>query len=71
MSLEVLNRMLRKIRSLVSSYDERFFAWLEGKSTTGSKPAGKSLAGSETRTDKSSRSFYSSSNKMEIPDPWD
>jgi len=65
--------MLRKIRSLVSSYDERFWNWMEGKSTSGpdvrtlperSKPSGRG-------TEESSTSVASSSPENPFPDPWD
>ena len=59
--------MLKKILSLVFNYDAR----VETESTGRSRFARESLAGPETGTDQSGRSFYSPSNKMEIPDPWD
>ena len=71
MLLEVLNKMLRKIRSLVLNYDEKFFAWLEGKSTTGSKPVGKRVDASKIGTIHDRRSSSNSNAKTEIPDPWD
>jgi hypothetical protein len=59
--------MLKKILSLVLNYDTR----MEKKSTGRPRLTRESLATPETRSEQSGRSFYSPSNKMEIPDPWD
>jgi len=63
--------MLKKIRSLVSSYDERFFAWLEGKSTTGSKRDHQTSRGDHEGTTVSKRGVVPKRNVLQIPDPWD
>ena len=63
--------MFRKIRSLVSSYDERFFAWLEGKSIEQPLPDRNSGKGTDARSRKSSRSVDTKRSKIQIPDPWD
>jgi len=68
---EELNKMLRKILLLVSSYDKKFFAWLEGKdprikpsNPSGERPTIK-------RSVKSRSSLEDAGNKIQIPDPWD
>jgi len=71
MSLEVSNKMLRKIRSLVSSCDELLFAWLEGKDSR-IKP---SIPSGERpiieRSVKSHSSVENAGTKIQIRDPWD
>ena len=69
MSLAELNRMLKKILSLVLNYDR--IARLEKESISRSRSTRESLAGSEIRTDQSSGGIHSTGNQMEIPDPWD
>ena len=69
MSSAELNRMLKKILSLVLNYDR--IARVEKESTSRSKSTRESLAGSETRTDQFSGGIHSTGNQMEIPDPWD
>ena len=61
--------MLKKIRSLVSSYDERFFAWLEGKSTSGSKRERTSRKDSDGRTQVSQRGMLNGATMSELC-PW-
>ena len=63
--------MLKRIRSLVSSYDERFFAWLEGKSTSGSKSAIQTRQDRDGRTQVSQRGVGPKRPTPQIPDPWD
>ena len=63
--------MLKKIRSLVSSYDERFFAWLEGKSTSGSKCEHTPREDRDGRTQVSQRGVGPKRHAPQIPDPWD
>ena len=70
MSLAELNRMLKRILLLVLNYDKPS-PRMETEGTAGSKSTRVPLAGSETRSEQSRRSFYSAGNKMEIPDPWD
>jgi len=63
--------MLAKIRSLVSNYDERFFAWLEGKSTPGPKRERQTSEDHNGGTKVSNRRMVPPSNEIQIPDPWD
>ena len=63
--------MLRRIRSLVSSYDERFFAWLEGKSPPRSKRDRQTSEDINARSKVSDRRMVPPSNEIQIPDPWD
>jgi hypothetical protein len=69
MSLVELNRMLKKILSLVLNYDR--IARVETESIGRSRSTRESLASPETGTDQSSGGIHSTSNQMEIPDPWD
>jgi len=63
--------MLRRIRSLVSSYDRKFFAWLEGKSTSGSKGERTSREDRDGRTQVSQRGMGPKRHAPQVPDPWD
>jgi len=63
--------MLKRIRSLVSSYDERFFAWLEGKSPPRSKCERQTSEDYNGGTKVSNRRMVPPSNEIQIPDPWD
>jgi hypothetical protein len=63
--------MLKKIRSLVSSYDERFFAWLEGKSTSGSEREHPPRKDRDGRTQVSQRGVGPKRHAPQVPDPWD
>ena len=63
--------MLKKIRSLVSNYDERFFAWLEGKSTSRSKSVNQTRQDRDGRTQVSQRGMGPKRPAPQIPDPWD
>ena len=70
---EELNKMLRKILLLVSSYDKKFFAWLEGKDSR-IKSSNPRRKGSPVKGSVKSRSSVEdASNKVQvsIPDPWD
>ena len=69
MSSVELNRMLKKILSLVLNYDR--IARVETESIGRSRSTRESLASPETGTDQFSGGIYSTSNQMEIPDPWD
>ena len=62
-----LSKILRKIRSVVLNYDRE----LEAESTSRPRPNRQAVLLDEVRTEHSCRSFYASSNQMEIPDPWD
>ena len=63
--------MLKKIRSLVSSYDERFFAWLEGKGTTRSERERKASRSDHEGTTVSKRGVVPKRHAPQVPDPWD
>ena len=63
--------MLKKIRSLVSSYDEKFFAWLEGKSSKGSQRDRKTSGDNHEGSRVSERGVVPKRNVLQIPDPWD
>jgi len=63
--------MLKRIRSLVSSYDKKFFAWLEGKSTAGSKRERTSREDCDGRTQVSQRGVGPKRHAPQVPDPWD
>ena len=63
--------MLKKIRSLVSSYDERFFAWLEGKGTSRSKCEHPPREDCDGRTQVSQRGVGPKRPTPQVPDPWD
>ena len=63
--------MLKKIRSLVSNYDERFFAWLEGKSPPRPKRDRQASEDTNARSKVSDRRMVPPSNEVQIPDPWD
>ena len=63
--------MLKKIRSLVSSYDERFFAWLEGKSPPRPQRDRQTSKDTNARSKVSDRRMVPPSNEVQIPDPWD
>ena len=62
--------MFRKIRLLVSSCDEKIFAWLEGRSPTDKLTQSGGEKSPLTGSIKSHTSIPNASNKMEIPDPW-
>jgi hypothetical protein len=62
--------MLRKILSLVSNYDKRFWDWMEGKSSPSRNES--EVSGSlEERAKMLDRCLDAPSVKNEIPDPWD
>jgi hypothetical protein len=63
--------MLKKIRSLVLSYDEKFFAWLEGKSSPRPKRERQASEDNHGGTEVSNRRMVPPSNEVQIPDPWD
>jgi hypothetical protein len=63
--------MFRKIRSLISSYDERFFAWLEGKSIARPKRERQASEDHNGGTKVSNGRMVPPSNALQIPDPWD
>ena len=63
--------MFKKIRSLVSSYDERFFAWLEGKSPPRSEREHTPREDRNGRSKISQRGVGPKRPTPQIPDPWD
>ena len=63
--------MLKKIRSLVLSYDEKFFAWLEGKSSPRPKRERQASEDTNAWSKVSDRRMVPPSNEVQIPDPWD
>ena len=63
--------MLRKLKQLVSYYDERFFAWLEGKSPSRSKRQRQTSEDTNARSKMPDRRMVPPSNEIQIPDPWD
>ena len=62
--------MLRKILSLVSNYDKRFWDWMEGKSPPSGNES-ESSGSLKERTKMLDRCLDASSTKVQIPDPWD
>ena len=52
-------------------YDEKFFAWLEGKSTSGSKREHTPREDRDGRTQVSQRGMGPKRPTPQIPDPWD
>jgi len=63
--------MLRKIRSLVSNYDRKIFAWLEGEGITRSKRKRQTSTGDNEGTTVSKRGVVPRRNVPQVPDPWD
>ena len=66
MSLAVLNRMLRKIRSLVSNSNGR----LEREGTEVRKTIGAQQTNTQGGTERSIGSVVPRRNETKIPDPW-
>ena len=63
--------MFRKLKQLVSYYDEKFFAWLEGKSTSRSRSEQTASRGDHEGSTVSKRGMVPKRNVLQIPDPWD
>lgn len=59
------------LRSLLKKLDDKFFAWLEGESTAGSKRERTSRKDRDGRSEVSQRGVDSKRPKIQIPDPWD
>ena len=52
-------------------YDEKFFAWLEGKSSPGSISKRETSEDNHGRSKMSDRRMVPKRNVLQIPDPWD
>ena len=63
--------MLRKIRSLVLNYDKRFWEWNWKARAIRDPDLTERVDPVKPRSTKSGRSMDATSNKNEIPDPWD
>jgi len=59
------------LRSLLKKLDDRFFAWLEGKSTSRSKSERTPREDSDGRTQVSQRGVGPKRHAPQVPDPWD
>ncbi len=59
------------ILSILKKYDEKFFAWLEGKGTTRPERNRKTSEDNHERSKVSDRRMVSKRNAIQIPDPWD
>ena len=63
--------MLNQIKKLITYYDERFFAWLEGESTSGSKRKHTPREDRDGRSQVSQRGVGPKRPTPQVPDPWD
>ena len=63
--------MLKKIRSLVSNYDRKIFAWLEGEGTARLKRERQTSTSDNEGTTVSKRGVVPKRNVPQVPDPWD
>ena len=59
------------LRSLLKKLDDKFFAWLEGKSTSGSKRDRKASGDNHEGSRISERGVVPKRNVPQVPDPWD
>jgi len=59
------------IKKLLEYYDERLFAWLEGKSPSRSKSSRETGTSPASRSEVPDGCVVPPSNEIEIPDPWD
>ena len=59
------------LRSLLKKLDDKFFAWLEGKSTSGSKREHTPREDRDGRSQVSQRGVGPKRNVPQVPDPWD
>ena len=59
------------IKKLLEEYDKKFFAWLEGKSSSRSERERQAGEDNYGRTEVSNRRMVPPSNEIQIPDPWD
>jgi len=60
-----------KILRWLQKYDERFFAWLEGKSTSRSKREHTPREDRDGRSQVSQRGVGPKRPTPQVPDPWD
>ena len=63
--------MFNRIKKLITYYDERFFAWLEGKSTPRSKREHSPREDHNGRSQVSQRGVGPKRHAPQVPDPWD
>ena len=63
--------MFKSIKLFFQRYDERFFAWLEGKSPPRPKRERQASEDNHGGTEVSNRRMVPPSNEIQIPDPWD
>ena len=59
------------LRKLFEKYDEKFFAWLEGKSPPRPQRDRQTSEDTNARSKVSDRRMVPPSNAVQIPDPWD
>ena len=59
------------LRSLLKKLDDKFFAWLEGKSTSGSKRERTPREDRDGRSQVSQRGVGPKRPTPQVPDPWD
>ena len=59
------------LRSLFKKLDDKFFAWLEGKSTSGSKRERTPREDRDGRSQVSQRGVGPKRPTPQVPDPWD
>ena len=62
---------LKTIIKIVTDYDRKFFAWLEGESTPRSKRERTPCEDRDGRTQVSQRGMGPKRHAPQVPDPWD
>lgn len=60
-----------RILRWLQKYDEKFFAWLEGKSSSRSQRQRQASEDNNARSKVSDRRMVPPSHENQIPDPWD
>jgi hypothetical protein len=63
--------MFKSIKLFFQRYDERFFAWLEGKGTTRSERERKASRSDHEGSAVSKRGVVPKRHAPQVPDPWD
>ena len=63
--------MFKSIKLFFQRYDERIFAWLEGKSTTRSKCKQETSRSDHEGSTVSQRGVVPKRHAPQVPDPWD